>query len=116
MKGIKIAYYGSTGLLTALLLLGVGMYVFNHAEVAATFSALGYPSYLVYPLATVKMLGLLAIWTRRSDTLKEWAYAGFFFDFVLACSAHIAVGDGGFGPPVIAIVLVLVSYQTEKRL
>ena len=37
MNGIKIAYYGSTGLLTALLLLGVSMYVFNHAEVAAAF-------------------------------------------------------------------------------
>ncbi len=39
------------------------------------------------------ILGLIAIWSNKSATLKEWAYAGFFFNFVLAFLAEVhAVG------------------------
>ena len=55
--------------------------------VVESFTQLGYPAYLIYPFATAKLLGLVAIWTKKSETLKEWAYAGFTFDFLLAISA-----------------------------
>lgn len=50
-----------------------------------------------------------------SKTLKEWAYAGFFFDFVLAFFAHFMVNDGEFGGALIAILLVSVSYISWKK-
>ncbi|MEM7344892.1 MAG: DoxX family protein, partial [Chloroflexota bacterium] len=74
------------------------------------FISLGYPAYLVYPLGTAKLLGIIAILTKKSTLLKEWAYAGFFFNFLLAFTAHLVVGDGGFVAPIVAIMLLLVSH------
>ena len=97
------------------MLFSASMYFFNHEMIQGAFSSLGYPTYLIYPLATAKILGLVAIWTRMSTTLKEWAYAGFFFDTCLALAAHLSVGDGGYLFSGIGILLVLVSYIFEKK-
>lgn len=116
MKTTKIIYYISTGLLTLLLLFSVGMYFFNHAEVAIMFPKLGYPAYIIYPYAVAKLLGLTAIWFISNQTLKEWAYAGFFFALVLAFFAHIMTGDGEQMGAVIAFVLLMTSYITYKKI
>lgn len=116
MNKTKIAYYISTGLLSLMMVGGAGMYFFNHAEVAEVFTSLGYPTYIIYPLAIAKLLGLVAIWTRLSDTLKEFAYAGYMFDFTLAATAHLVVGDGGAGGPIVAFIFALTSYLTQKQL
>ena len=84
--------------------------------VSETYTKLGYPTYIICPLAVAKILGLIAIWTKKSQTLKEWAYAGFFFDFLLASAAHIAIGDGEFAPLLVAIVLLLISYIFDKKI
>lgn len=115
MKTNKIVYYVSTGLLSAMMLMSVGMYFFKHEEISMTFGLLGHPPYLVYPLGIAKLLGLVAIWTRMSNTLKEWAYAGFFFNFVLAFFAHLALGDGEAGGAAVATALLLTSYIFMKR-
>lgn len=116
LKRDKIIYYVTTGLLSLLMVFSAGMYFFNYAEVAKTFAKLGYPTYIVIPLAIAKLLGLVAIWTRYSQTLREWAYAGFFFDFVLAASAHTVIQDNQAAPAIVAIVLLLASYLSGKRL
>lgn len=115
-KRNKIIYLVSTGLITALMLMSAGMYLFNNEMVNETFMKLGYPTYIVYPLAIAKILGLIAIWTKKSNTLKEWAYAGFFFDFILAAMAHIGINDGEHIPAMVAAVLLLVSYIYEGKL
>ncbi len=114
-KTNKIIYLVATSLLTALMLMSAGMYIFDHQAISESFITLGYPVYLIYPLAIAKILGLIAIWTNKSQALKEWAYAGFFFDFVLALAAHTIVGDGEFAPALMAIALLIVSYIFEKR-
>jgi len=116
LKQEKIIYYTTTGLLTVMMIMSVGMYLFNHEMMAETFTKLGYPSYIIYPLAGAKVLGLIAIWTNLSKTLKEWAYAGFFFDFILAISAHINIADGEHIPAIIALVLLLTSYIYSKKI
>lgn len=116
MKATKIIYYISTALLTLLMLFSVRMYLFNHEMVVGFFKHLGYPSYLIYPLATAKILGLIAIWSNYSKSLKEWAYAGFFFDFVLAWSAHYFAGDGLVGYALPAIIILIISYGSYKKL
>lgn len=116
MKRDQIVFYVTTGLFTALILLGAGMYFFNHPEVAKAFTKLGYPTHIIYPLAVAKLLGLVAIWTKISPTLKEWAYAGFFFDLVLAIGAHVAVQDNEYAGASIGLVLLVLSYFSARRI
>lgn len=77
--------------------------------ITGAFEQLGYPTYLIYPLAIAKILGLIAILTRISPLLLEWAYAGFFFDTVLAFMAHRAIGDGAEVFAGVGLLLVLLS-------
>lgn len=112
----KTIYWIATGLLTLMMLMSVGMYFFKHAEVSETFTKLGFPTYIIYPLAIAKLLGLVAIWTNKIKALKDWAYAGFFFNFILAIAAHIMIKDGEHMPAIVALVLLLVSYMYSKKL
>jgi hypothetical protein len=115
MKKNKIIYYVSTGLLTLLMLFSVSMYIFNHEAVKGMFSGFGYPTYIIYPYAGAKLLGLFAIWNPNFKLLKEWAYAGFFFAFILAFFAHYMVGDGEQMGALLAFTLIIVSYIFNKR-
>ncbi|MBS2213724.1 DoxX family protein [Carboxylicivirga mesophila] len=114
-KRDKIIYWIATGLLTVMMLMSAGMYIFNHEAITEAFITLGYPTYIIYPLAVAKILGLIAILTNASRLLKEWAYAGFFFDFVLAAAAHISVKDGEEMGALIALALLLVSYIFGRK-
>src|SRR3954466_1745021 len=65
----------------------------NVVEVAAR---LGYPVYIATILGAWKLLGVLAIGTagiHKLPRLREWAYAGFFFDLSGAIISHVAAGD-----------------------
>ena len=116
MKKNKIIYYIATGLLTLLMLFSASMNFFNHEEVKVMFEGFGYPTYIIYPLAIAKLLGLFAIWNLKFKALKEWAYAGFFFDFVLAFFAHYMISDGDQMGAIIAIILLIVSYVFSKKI
>ena len=70
---------------------------------------------LPYILAVAKTLGILAIVVGKFPTLKEWAYAGFFFDFTLAAIAHWTSGDGGTPCPLFAMALLFTSYFLDRR-
>ena len=59
--------------------------------------------------------GVIAILTRYSKTLKEWAYAGFFFDFVLAALAHYFSGVPSPLPAIVALVLLMTSYALDRK-
>lgn len=116
MKTNRIVYYVSTGLLTLLVLFSAGMYIFNYDDVSVMFTNFGYPTYLIYPYAIIKLLGLVALWVPNLKLVKEWAYAGFFFAFILAFFAHFMIGDGEQISAVIAMVLLVVSYIFSKKL
>ena len=111
-----LIYRLSTGLFSVLMIGGATMYFFNYEEVSATFNRLGFPTYIVYPLAIAKLLGLVAIWTRKSAVLKDLAYAGFFYDLILAASAHVMAGDGEAAPALVALVLVCVSHFFGEKI
>lgn len=115
MKRDKIIYYVATGLLSLLMSFSVYMYLFNHEGVKGMFSAFGYPAYIIYPYAFAKILGIIAIWQTKLNTIKEWAYAGFFFAFILAFFAHYMIGDGEQMGAVLALILLLTSYYFNKR-
>jgi hypothetical protein len=74
---------------------------------------LGYPLYFVTILGFWKVLGAIAILVPRFPRLKEWAYAGIFFDLTGAAASSAAVGGSGgvyafhiLAPLVLAGVLV----------
>lgn len=115
MKTNKIVFWVSTGLLSAMMLMSASMYVFKHEEILASFQLLGFPQFLIYPMAIAKLLGIVAIWSRFNQSLTEWAYAGFFFNFLLAFGAHVNIGDGEFGGALVALVVLLTSYIFQKR-
>ena len=115
-KREKIIYWGSTGLLCVMMTASAIMYVVKYSEVSTVFVALGYPEYLIYPLAVAKLLGVLAILTKRSGLLKGLAYAGFFYDFLLAASAHLHAGDGEYFPALAALILLIVSFVYDRKL
>lgn len=53
----------------------------------------GYPEWVVVPQGVAKVLGLIAILSRRSGLLTGLAFAGFFYDVVLALGAHLVQQD-----------------------
>ena len=116
MKRDKIIFYVATALLSALMLFSAGMYIFDHETVKGMFTNFGYPTYIIYPYAVAKILGLIAIWAPGFKALKEWAYAGFFFAFILAFFAHVMIGDGEQMGAVMAMILLIVSYIFGKRM
>jgi hypothetical protein len=54
---------------------------------------LGYPLYFMMILGFWKVLGALAILAPRFPQLKEWAYAGIFFNMTGAAVSHSVLGD-----------------------
>ena len=116
MKRDTIIYWVATGLMCALMLMSAGMYIFNHEAILGAFASFGYPTYLIYPLAIAKILGVIAIISKISPFLKGLAYAGFFYDFILAFFAHFMISDGGHITAAIALVLLAVSYYYDRKL
>lgn len=114
MRYQKIMYWIATAILTAIMLYSIQMYFLNYEDVQGYFEALNYPKYLVYPLAIAKILGLVAIWGNFSKWLKEWSYAGFFFDIALAFTAHMVAQDGGHVVPIVAFLALMISYFLGK--
>ncbi len=116
-KKEKTIYYIATGLMTALMCVSAGMYLFNNQVAVDAFIKYGYPLYIIYPLAVAKILGLLAIWTKKSQFLKELAYAGFFFNGILALFAHIMVGEAlsEYIHACLFLVFVITSYCYDRK-
>ncbi len=68
---------------------------------------LGYPMYFFAILGVWKALGAIAILVPRFPRLKEWAYAGIFFDLTGAAASCAAVdGYGAYGFHVIAPLII----------
>jgi len=110
-----VIYRIVTVIFTLLVLMGASQYFFNHEMVKGMFESLQFPTYLIYPMGGAKFLGVIVIWTNKSKLLKEWAYAGFVFNFLLAISAHLNVNDGEYFGAVIALVLVIASYIYNRK-
>lgn len=105
----KIIYWISTIVMCGVFAFSASMYFTKTEMVRGFFDSLGYPSYIVIPLAIAKVLGIIAILTKQSKMLMEWAYAGFLIDAVLAFVAHQVADDGGSMFSIVAIVSLVFS-------
>ncbi len=91
----------------------------SHTEMAKEgIRHLGYPEYFGYMLAIAKVLGALSlVIPQMPGRIKEWAYAGFTFDFV-AAAVSIAAVDGGAMSliPFVFVGILAVSYINYHKL
>ena len=115
MKTNKVIYWVATGFLSALFIMGAMRYIFNYPRAESFFISLGFPTWIIYPLAILKILGPLVILTRKSLFLKELAYAGFIFDATLAFFAHYLVSDGEYLFSILALIFTTVSWIYDRK-
>ncbi len=115
MKIQKAIYWISTLLLCGIMLFSATMYFTKTEMIEGFFESFNYPSYIVIPLAVAKVLAIIMILWRKSAWLTEWAYAGLFFDMVLATTAHLHANDGGATLALIGLLSLTLSYFFGKE-
>jgi DoxX-like family len=116
-KTIKTAYWISTILFALMMFMdGIGGVTLQQEGIDVMIH-LHYPIYIMTLLGILKILGVVAILQTRFYAVKEWAYAGFAFNFIGAFFSRFAAGDGGFElfGPVIALVIFSVPYFFWKK-
>lgn len=118
MKKTKIIYWIFTGILSALILMGSIPNLLSSHDSQEMFKHLGYPMYLSPFLGLAKTLGIIAILVPGFPRLKEWAYAGLFFDITGAMYSGISTGDPivQWLPVLIGYVLIFGSYIYHHKL
>ena len=118
MKKEKILFWTSTILIA--LFEGVMPLLTSQTELAKEgIRHLGYPEYFGTALVVFKVLGALAlIIPQVPKRIKEWAYAGFTFDFIFAAISHGAVDGINFQTffPFIILGILAVSYIYHHKL
>lgn len=118
MKTQKIIYWSTTGLIA--LFEGVMPAITSQTKLAKEgIKHLGYPEYFGDALVIFKVLGVLALIIPKVPTrIKEWAYAGFAFDFIFAAISHGAVDGINFQTffPFIVLAILMLSYFSYHKL
>ena len=119
MKFQNVGYWATTGLVAAAFAFGGVMDLTASPDVVAGLAHLGYPAYLAPLLGVWKVLGAVAVVVPGFPRIKEWAYAGMFFDLTGASVSHAASGDpvGNVLTPLFIVALVAASYllRPESR-
>jgi len=112
MKTRLIAYWLTTALTAFMFLSGGAVDIARPAFAVEGMARLGYPVYFMVILGVWKVLGGIAILLPRSARLKEWAYAGMFFDLSGAAASHASVQDPAakIATPLILLVIVAGSW------
>jgi hypothetical protein len=110
----KIAYWSTTGI-AALALLMALTYLTGSEQVVSGFTRSGYPQHLRIVLGIAKPLAAIVLLLPRLALLKEWAYAGVTFAWVMAFIAAYAIGEPAqiWSLPLALLVLLSVSYVTR---
>jgi hypothetical protein len=103
MKKTNVLYWIFTGIFGAFMLFSaVPDIMVIPSAVDMVSGVLGYPKYLIPFLGVAKTLGVIAIVVPGFPRLKEWAYAGLFFDLLGATYSAISVS--GFDPGMVAMI------------
>ncbi len=118
MKKDKILFWTSTAIIA--LFEGVMPAIYSQTELAKEgIRHLGYPEYFGNALVIFKILGVFVlIIPQIPKRIKEWAYAGFGFNFVFAAISHAAVDGLSFDAffPFIVLAILAVSYIYYHKL
>ncbi len=117
-KTTKIIFWTSTILISAWFGASGIFELTRNPLVWGITQQLGYPEHFIYILGVFKVAGVLVLLTpNRFLRLKEWVYAGIFFDITFAFFSKIAVlGLPDATDAVIALGIALTSYFTFRKL
>ena len=114
-----VAYWVTTGFVVFNMLSGALAELALLKPNVEGMQALGYPIYMMLILGTWKVLGSFALLAPRFPRLKEWAYAGMFFNMTGAAISHAVVGDEAwhvwYTASLALVVLVSWALRPESR-
>jgi hypothetical protein len=118
-KTINILYWVFTILFSTLMLLSaIGGIQPTTDTIKIMHDAMGYPVYFIQFLSIAKVIGSIAILIPGLYRIKEWAYAGLFFDLVGAIFSGIA-SSGKFDPMMLTMLAWIIpgvlSYYYWRR-
>jgi hypothetical protein len=103
-KTITILYWVCTILFALLMLFSaIGGIKPSTDAIRIMHDGLGYPVYFIQFISLAKVLGVIAILIPGLHRIKEWAYAGLFFDLAGATYSGIA-SSGRFDPMMITLL------------
>ena len=108
----KIVYWCSTGLV-ALALLAALSYLTGNEEVVSGFAKAGYPQHLRIVLGIVKPVAAIVLLLPGFPLLKEWAYAGATFTWIMAFISSYSIGEATWPMPLVLLALLAASYVTR---
>jgi hypothetical protein len=91
-----IGYWVTTAILLFAMLSGGIAELMHRPETIEGMKQLGYPVYFVMILGFWKVLGSVALLAPGFPRLKEWAYAGIFFNMTGAAVSHAVCGDAAW--------------------
>ncbi|HEV2778336.1 MAG TPA: DoxX family protein [Actinophytocola sp.] len=89
----SILYWTTTAIIVFVWLSGGIADLIRRPATAEGVIALGYPAYVLTILGVWKVLGAIAIAVPGFPRLKEWAYAGTFFELSGALASHAWSGS-----------------------
>ena len=106
-----------TSILSAECVVGGAMGALRLQPFIGIVGHLGYPPYFMTILGIWYILAGLALLAPRFPLLKEWAYAGLFFNYSGALVSHFAVRDPikTFIAPVAFACFVVLSWSFRPR-
>jgi uncharacterized membrane protein YphA (DoxX/SURF4 family) len=112
-----VGYWATTGLIALDFAMGGVMQLVRPPAVVEGMTHLGYPGYFVTLLGVWKLLGAIALLAPRFPLLKEWAYAGMFFDMTSAVVSHYASGDGvaHASAPLLFVAILVASWALRPE-
>jgi hypothetical protein len=110
----KIVYWSATTIVALMLLMAL-TYLTGSEQVVSGFTKAGYPQHLRIVLGIAKPAAAIVLLLPGLALLKEWAYVGAAFTWVMASIAHYSAGDGVqiWSIPLALLALLIVSYVTR---
>lgn len=89
-----------------MLFSSYGSIILNEETKQIFGSYLGYPNYFIRFIGIAKVLGVIGILIPGFPRIKEWAYAGLFFDLFAAIYSGLSVG--GFDPMMLTMLIWII--------
>jgi uncharacterized membrane protein YphA (DoxX/SURF4 family) len=115
-KTANILYWIITILFSAAVLMDATGGLVMAKDGIEAFNQLGYPVYLLRFFGVLKILGVAAILVPGFPRIREWAFAGFAFNFIGALYSWAAVGNGTYVVfPIIMLGILAIIYFMGKR-
>lgn len=120
MKTTKILYWVFTALFAFIMAGSAIPDVLSMPDaVKGIHNSLGYPLYFIPFIGVAKALGAIAIIAPTPNRIKEWAYAGLFYDLLAGTYSLICVPqqhtDGAWYFMLIPISIGVLSYIFYRK-